>query len=147
MREVKIEIEVLEMLHKNLLVIKESIIRVIKIKNIDGNLNDDLKTIMLIYKNLIQATGEMLKRRKKEVNNLSVAEKMATYMSIKFNLNKESEFKDIAGMVIQDIKLSSLEIQRIIDEYTKISKTIVNLSNRVFLTNEKCVKILEKYTN
>jgi hypothetical protein len=147
MREVKIEIEVLEMLHKNLLVIKESIIRVIKIKNIDGILNDDLKTIMLIYKNLIQATGEMLKRRKKEVNNLSVGEKMATYMSVKFNLNKESEIKDIAGMVIQDIKLSSVEIQRIIDEYTKISKTIVNLSNRIFLTNEKCVKILEKYTN
>lgn len=147
MREIKIEIEVLEMIHKNLLVIKEIVTRVIKVQNIDGKLNDDLRTIMLIYKNLIHATSEMLKRRKKEANNLSVGEKMATYMSIKFNLNSESEFKDIAGMVIQDIKLSSLELQRIIDEYTKISKTIINLSNRIFLTNDKCIKILEKYIN
>lgn len=145
MREVKIEIEVLEFLHKNLLVIKDAIFRIIKIQNIDENLMDDLRYMLGIYRNIIQAINSMLRRRKKDVNNLSVGEKMATYMSIKLNLSKSSEIKDVAGILIQDIKLSSNQIKNVIDEYTKISKTIINLSNRIFLTNENCIKMLEKY--
>ena len=145
MREVKIEIEVLEVLYKNLLVIKESISRIIKIENIDPSLIETLKEILELYKNILKSINSMLRRRNKEVYNLSVGEKIATYMSIKFNLSQSSEVNDIAGVLIQDIIISSNQIKKVIEEYTKISKTIINLSNRIFLTNEKSVKILEKY--
>lgn len=145
MREIKIEIEVLDFLHKNLLVIKETILRIIKTQNINENLNKDLKEILEFYRNIIKSINSMLRRRNKEVNNLSVGEKMATYMSIKINLNKSPENNDVAGILIQDINVSSSQIKKVIDEYSRISKTIINLSNRIFLTNEKCVKILEKY--
>lgn len=145
MRELKMEIEVLEFLHKKLLVIKETIIRIIKTQNIDQSIIQELKDILELYRNIIQAIKSMLKRRNKDVNDLSVGEKMATYMSIKFNLIKSSEVKDVIGILIQDINLSSNQIKKIMDEYTKISKTIVNLSNRIFLLNEKTVKLLEKH--
>lgn len=146
MREIKIEIEVLEFLHKNLLVIKEAILRIIKTQDINENFMNDLKEILVFYRNIIKAINSMLRRRNKDADNLSVGEKMATYMSIKINLIKSSEIKDVAGILIQDINLSSNQIKKVINEYTKISKTIINLSNRIFLTNEKSVKILEKYT-
>lgn len=145
MRELKMEIEVLEFLHKKLLVIKETIIRIIKTQNIDKSIIQELKDILELYRNIIQAIKSMLKRRNKEVNDLSVGEKMATYMSIKFNLIKSSEVEDVIGILIQDINLSSNQIKKLMAEYTKISKTIVNLSNRIYLLNEKTVKLLEKH--
>ena len=145
MRELKMEIEVLEFLHKKLLVIKETIIRIIKTQNIDKSIIQELKDILELYRNIIQAIKSMLKRRNKDVNDLSVGEKMATYMSIKFNLIKSSEVEDVIGILIQDINLSSNQIKKLMAEYTKISKTIVNLSNRIYLLNEKTVKLLEKH--
>lgn len=147
MREVKMEIEILELLYQNILMIKESIINVIKTQNIDDNLNNDLKEILLIYRRIIQAIIGMLKTRNKEVKKLSVGEKMATYMSIKINLGKSNNSNDIAKLIIQDISFISTQIKESISEYARISKTIINLSNRIILANEKCIEKLKKYVN
>lgn len=147
MREVKMEIEILELLYQNILMIKESIINVIKTQNIDDNLNNDLKEILLIYRRIIQAIIGMLKTRNKEVKKLSVGEKMATYMSIKINLGKSNNSKDIAKLIIQDISFISTQIKESISEYARISKTIINLSNRIILANDKCTQMLKKYVN
>lgn len=143
MREVKIEIEVLDMLYQNLLMIKETILRVVKIQDTDKNLNENLKNILLMYKKLIQAVMGMLKTRKKEVKNLSVGEKMVTYMSVRVNLNRCDNIKDIVNMIIQDINIRNEEMKKVIDDYSKISKTIINLYNRIIIANEKCIEILK----
>lgn len=147
MREVKMEIEILELLYQNILMIKESIINVIKTQNIDDNLNNDLKEILFIYRRIIQAIIGMLKTRNKEVKKLSVGEKMATYMSIKINLGKSNNSNDIAKLIIQDISFISTQIKESISEYARISKTIINLSNRIILANDKCTQMLKKYVN
>ena len=145
MREIKIEIEILELLYQNILMIKESITNVIKTQKIDENLNNDLKDCLFIYRKLIQAIIGMLKTRNKEVKKLSIGEKMATYMSIKINLGKSNDTSDIAKLIIQDISFISTQIKESISEYAKISKTIINLSNRIILTNETCIKNLTKF--
>lgn len=145
MREIKMEIEILELLYQNILMIKESITNVIKTQKIDENLNNDLKDCLLIYRKLIQAIIGMLKTRNKEVKKLSIGEKMATYMSIKINLGKSSNSRDIAKLIIHDISFISTQIKESLNEYSKISKTIINLSNRIILTNETCIKNLEKF--
>lgn len=147
MREVKMEIEILELLYQNILMIKESIINVIKTQNIDDDLNNDLKEVLFIYRRIIQAIIGMLKTRNKEVKKLSVGEKMATYMSIKINLGKSNNSKDIAKLIIQDISFISTQIKESISEYARISKTIINLSNRIILANNKCTQMLKKYVN
>lgn len=145
MREIKMEIEILELLYQNILMIKESITNVIKTQKIDENLNNDLKDCLFIYRKLIQAIIGMLKTRNKEVKKLSIGEKMATYMSIKINLSKSSNSRDIAKLIIHDISFISTQIKESLNEYSKISKTIINLSNRIILTNETCIKNLEKF--
>lgn len=147
MREIKVEIEILELLYQNILMIKESITNVIKTQKIDEILNNDLKECLFIYRRLIQAITGMLKTRKKEVKNLSVGEKMATYMSIKINLGKSNDTSDIAKLIIQDISFISTQIKESISEYAKISKTIINLSNRIILANDNCIQTLKKYVN
>lgn len=145
MREIKMEIEILDLLYQNILMIKESITNVIKTQKIDENLNNDLKDCLLIYRKLIQAIIGMLKTRNKEVKDLSIGEKMATYMSIKINLGKSNNSRDIAKLIIHDISFISTQIKESLNEYSKISKTIINLSNRIILTNETCIKNLEKF--
>ncbi len=147
MREIKVEIEILELLYQNILMIKESIVNVIKMQKIDENLNNDLKKSLFIYRKIIQAIIGMLKTRKKEVKNLSVGEKMATYMSIKINLGKSNDTSDVAKLIIQDISFISTQIKESISEYAKISKTIINLSNRIILANDNCIQTLKKYVN
>ena len=147
MREIKIEIEILELLYQNILMIKESITNVIKTQKIDEILNNDLKECLFIYRRLIQAITGMLKTRNKETKNLSVGEKMATYMSIKINLGKSNDTSDIAKLIIQDISFISTQIKESISEYAKISKTIINLSNRIILANDNCIQTLKKYVN
>lgn len=145
MKEVKKEIEVLEIMYQNILMIKEAILTIIKLEGIDNNLNYDLKNILVMYKRLIQALIGMLKNRKRNVKELGIGEKMATYMSIKINLNKSNDTSDIARMLIQDVKLRTDSLKKIIEEYDNLSKTIINIEDRIYLTNKKCVEILEKY--
>lgn len=147
MREVKKEIEALEMIYQNILMIKDSHIRVIKDNKLDENLKNDIKDVIFKYNKIIQSIRGMLKTRNKEVKDLSIAQKMATYMSIKINLNKECKSKDIASMLIQDINFTSDEIKKIVNEYSKISKTIINLSGRIIISNNNCINKLKKYVS
>lgn len=147
MREIKMEIEMLELLYQNILMIKESIVNVIKMQKNDEVLNTDLNECLFRYRKLIQAIIGMLKNRNKEVKKLSVGEKMATYMSIKINLEKSNNSSDIAKLIIQDISFISTQIKESISEYSKISKTIINLSNRIILANDNCIQMLKKYVN
>ena len=51
MKMKNIEVEVLERIYENLLMIKETIVRVIKIQDIDKELNICLKDILNLYQN------------------------------------------------------------------------------------------------
>lgn len=145
MKEVKKEVEVLEVIYQNILMLKESIISVFKIKVLDEIFVNDLKEILIIYKKIMQAVSGMLKTRNKNVKILGVGEKFVNYVGIKINLNNTNDEKDIAGTLIHDINFRTNNIMKAVKEYSKISKTIINLVNRITLSCQKCNKKLEKY--
>lgn len=142
MREIKIEIEVLEMLYRNIIMIKDLITRVVKIQN-NEELNIILKDILLEYKKVSLAISSMLKTRNKSTKQITIAEKMVTYMSIKINLGNCSKIEDVANLIIQDINFVSEQITQNIKEYSKISKTIVNIYNRIIVINNKNIENLK----
>ena len=74
----KIEVEVLDIIYENLLMIRETIVRVIKIQDIDKELNICLKDILNLYQRLIYSVIGMIKNRNrnKEEKNISLANKM-----------------------------------------------------------------------
>ena len=145
MKEVKKEVEVLELIYQNILMLKESVISVLKIKVLDEFLVNDLKEILIIYKKIMQAVSGMLKTRNKDVKILGVGEKFVNYVGIKINLNNTNDEKDIAGTLIHDINFRTNNIIKAVKEYSKISKTIINLVNRITISCQKCNKKLEKY--
>ncbi len=145
MREIKKEIEILEELYQKLLIIKEVILRVLKEEILDKGLEDNIKEVLLKYNKLIISIRGMLKTRKKDVTNLSLGEKIVTYLSVKINLNKEEVTKNVANIIIQDINMNSKELEELSNKYTKISKTILNLIDRIINNNNNCVEILNKY--
>ena len=145
MKEVKKEVEVLELIYQNILMLKESVISVLKIKVLDELFVNDLKEILIIYKKIMQAVSGMLKTRNKDVKILGVGEKFVNYVGIKINLNNTNDEKDIAGTLIHDINFRTNNIIKAVKEYSKISKTIINLVNRITISCQKCNKKLEKY--
>lgn len=143
MREIKLELELLDRIYQDLLMIKETIIRIKKIQENNDTLEKSLKEILVIYQNLIQSVIGMMNNRKKNVKGLGLGEKIATYMSIKINLKECKNIHDILNIVIQDIIIRNEDIEKIKKEYPRISKTIINLCNRIEIANAKCIKILK----
>lgn len=143
MREIKLELELLDRIYQDLLMIKETIIRIKKIQENNDTLEKSLKEILVIYQNLIQSVIGMMNNRKKNVKGLGLGEKIATYMSIKINLKECKNINDILNIVIQDIIIRNEDIEKIKKEYPRISKTIINLCNRIEIANAKCIKILK----
>ncbi len=143
MREIKLELEVLDRIYQNLLMIKETIIRIKKIHENNNMLGESVKEILSIYKNLIQSVIGMMNNRKKKVKGLGLGEKIATYISIKINLKECKNINDILNIVIQDIIIRNEDIEKIKKEYPQISKTIINLCNRIEIANSKCINILK----
>ncbi len=143
MREIKLELELLDRIYQDLLMIKETIIRIKKIQENNDTLEKSLKEILVIYQNLIQSVIGMMNNRKKNVKGLGLGEKIATYMSIKINLKECKNIHDILNIVIQDIIIRNEDIEKIKKEYPRISKTIINLCNRIEIANAKCINILK----
>lgn len=146
MKMKNIEVEVLERIYENLLMIKETIVRVIKIQDIDKELNICLKDILNLYQRLIYSVIGMIKNRNKNKGekDIGLANKMATYMSVKINLKKCDNINQVLNIVKQDILIRNEEIKDIIKEYTKISKTIINLCDRIDGVNKKCIETIER---
>lgn len=146
MKMKNIEVEVLERIYENLLMIKETIVRVIKIQDIDKELNICLKDILNLYQRLIYSVIGMIKNRNrnKGEKDIGLANKMATYMSVKINLKKCDNINQVLNIVKQDILIRNEEIKDIIKEYTKISKTIINLCDRIDGVNKKCIETIER---
>ena len=142
----KIEVEVLDIIYENLLMIRETIVRVIKIQDIDKELNICLKDILNLYQRLIYSVIGMIKNRNrnKEEKNISLANKIVTYMSVKINLKKCDNINQVLNIVKQDILIRNEEINNAIKGYTKISKTIINLCNRIDSVNKKCIETMER---
>lgn len=146
MKMKNLEVEVLERIYENLLMIKETIVRVIKIQDIDKELNICLKDILNLYQRLIYSVIGMIKNRNrnKGEKDIGLANKMATYMSVKINLKKCDNINQVLNIVKQDILIRNEEIKDIIKEYTKISKTIINLCDRIDGVNKKCIETIER---
>lgn len=145
LKEVKKEIELLEMIYQNILMIKNEISTIIKIEGVNSNLVLDLKNILGMYNKIIHAINGMLKNRKQDITSLGIGEKMINYMSIKLNITESSKTEDIANMIIQDITVKTDSLKKILSEYSLPGKTIINLSNRIFFSNEKSCEMLKKY--
>lgn len=111
MKEIKVEIEILEKLYKMILVTKELIKSFIKkdIKNF--KFKDDLTEILNMYNKFLGSIKGMLKNRKKSVKELSVEEKIATYMSVNMNL-KNDESNDLANMLKQEVIFNIDEMKK-----------------------------------
>lgn len=146
MKMKNIEVEVLERIYENLLMIKETIVRVIKIQDIDKELNICLKDILNSYQRLIYSIIGMIKNRNKnkEEKDIGLANKIATYMSVKINLKKCDNINQVLNIVKQDILIRNEEIKNAIKGYTKISKTIINLCDRIDSVNKKCIETIER---
>lgn len=145
MEEKRNEIEILEMFYQNILSTKEYIVIIIKSKTLNENLNNDLKQILLLYKKMIISIKGMLKNRNRTPKDLSDGERFITYFSAKIGMKQNEENSELAIILIQNIKYSTQGVERVLLEYKKISKNILNLAKKMKDTNEKCVEILSKY--
>ena len=76
MKEVKKEIELLEMIYQSILMIKNEISTIIKIEGVNSNLVLDLKNILGMYNKIIHAINGMLKNRKQDITSLGIGEKI-----------------------------------------------------------------------
>lgn len=145
MQYIKIEIEILEKLYQIIIITKEVVISAIKTKINNNDLEEDLKVIVNDFNKFLYAINGMLKTRKKYVKDLSIEEKIATHISVSLNIKKQNSINSVASMLKQEMLLDIEEITNMMLEYSKLSKTILNLYNRILSANKRSVHLLEKY--
>lgn len=140
----KEEIEFLEYVYKNAKMGVESIARLIQERKKDDKIDKVLKEQIHDYNNIAISAKNMLKRRDKEVKDLSLMSKIATYMSIKINLSKEDGDKEAVDMMIKGSKMGIEQIKKHLKELNVKSKTILNLAYRLINIEENNIDKLKK---
>ena len=138
------DIELLEYLYQNVKINQEIIGQIIKLNRVEENLKNILKEHLKNYIKITNSVKTMLQRRKKEVKDIGVISKMATYMNVKTNLSKKSDSKEIKILVIQGSKISIEEINKKLKEFKIKSKSIINLAERLIMFENEFVNKFEK---
>lgn len=137
------DIEFLEYIYQNTKMEIESIARILKIKKNDI-LNSILKEQLYEYNKIANSAMNMLKRRNREIKDIGIMSKIATYMSIKINSKKDNPQKDIIDMLIKEKTIQVDQIKKHMEEYRIKCKTVINLANRLIHLEENHVNILKK---
>lgn len=126
------EIEILEFIYENTKVCQETILRIIKIRNKNDELEGHIKKQYLEYKKISNSSKNMLERRKKKVNDeVNIVGKIVTYMQIKKNIQKDDSKEQIANILIEGSKIGIEQIKNKISEIKIKSKPILNLINKL----------------
>lgn len=138
------EIEFLEYIYQNSKMGIESIGRLIKSRNKDDKLDKIFKEQLHDYTKIANSARGMLKRRNREIKEIGVMSKIATYMTIKMNLSKNNPDKEAVDMVIKGSRMGIEQINKHLNEYRIKSKTVINLANRLINIEEKNLEKLNK---
>lgn len=139
------EIEVLEYIYQNASMAKETIGRIIKIREEDDSLTEVLKQKREYYGKIARSAKEMLKRRKKEVPELGLLSKMATYMGVKMNLSKGDAISEVAQMLIQGCTMGYIEFDKRLKEYRIENKNVEKLAKRFLEFELQNTELLKQY--
>jgi hypothetical protein len=140
----KEEIEFLEYIYQNAKMGIESIARLIQTRKKDDKLDKIFKEQLHDYNNIAISAKNMLKRRNKDVKEISIMNKIATYMTIKINLSKKDGDKEAVDMMIKGSKMGIEQIKKHLEEYKIKSKTIINLADRLIGIEENNIQKLKK---
>lgn len=128
-KEMKEELEFLDYLYNIIKLEKDSLSRIIKMRNKEDLLNNILKDQILKYKKFGISAVRMMETRKKKSSDLSLLAKMASHVGAKFVV-KEKDIDSVFSILIQRYNICIEEIKNKIKESKITSKTIINLSNR-----------------
>lgn len=139
------EIEFLEYVYQNAQMGRETVLRIIKTRNIKDEFEEVLRDEYNDYKKISNSAKGMIERRKKEAKEIGILTKMASYMSIKINLAKSDNISDIAKMLIQGSTMGTIDITEKLNDYKLKSKTVINLGNRLKKIEEGHIEKLKKY--
>lgn len=123
------ELEFLEYLHNIIKLEKDSLSRIIKMRDKEDLLNNILKEQMLKYKKFGISVIRMIETRKKKTNDLSLLAKMASHVGAKM-IVKENDIDSIFNILIKRYNICIEEIKNKVKDNKITSKTIINLSNR-----------------
>lgn len=144
MIKLKEEIEFLEYVYQNAKMGIESIARLIQARKKQDKLDKVFREQLHDYNNIAIAAKNMLKRRNKDVKDISIMSKIATYMTIKINLAKSDADKEAVDMMIKGSEMGIEQIKKHVEEYKVKSKTILNLANRLISIEENNIRKLKK---
>jgi len=139
------EIEFLEYIYQKVNISLESIKRLIKTRNKNDEIEEIIKGQYVEYKKISNSVKAMIKRRRKKVNEIGVATKIATYMGIKINLLKDDSISETALMLVEASKVEMEQIKDNLRKYDIKNKNILNLVDRLIEIEKSNIKILEKY--
>lgn len=139
------EIEFLEYIYQNINISLESIKRLIKTRNKNDEIEEIAKEQYGEYNKISNSAKAMIERRKKKVNEIGVATKIATYMGIKINLLKDDSISETALMLVEASKVEIEQIRNNLQRYNIKNKNILNLVDRLINTEKNYIRKLEKY--
>ncbi len=139
------EIEFLEYIYQNINISLESIKGLIKTRNKKDEIEEIVKKQYIDYKKISNSVKAMLERRKKKVEKVGVATKIATYVGIKINLLKDDSINETAIMLVEASKVEIEQITYNLKKYNIKNKNILNLISRLLDIERNNIKNLEKY--
>lgn len=138
------DFEFLEFIHNNARVGQETIARIIKTRDVKDDFEIVLREIIQNYKRIGLSAQNMIERRKKEIKELSIISRVATYMAIKSNLDGNSTREEIVKMIKQNLCGDIEEIEKRKSDYKIKSKTILNLADRFIEAERENIEKIKK---
>lgn len=160
------EIELLECIYQNSKICEETIARIIKTRNKKDDFEQELKGKYIEYRKISNSAKKMLERRNKKVSEeLGIMGKIVTFFEVKKNTENggsEEEILDLLGegskVGVQQIRkyLSSeenkeneikIDINNMKNNDINVSKSVINLANRLILIEESNIKKTKKLDN
>ncbi|MDD3304147.1 MAG: hypothetical protein PHP54_04440 [Clostridia bacterium] len=142
----KEEIEFLDFIYQNAKMGQESIGRLLKTRNKNDEIEVVAREQLNDYRRISNSAKGMIERRKKKAKELDIISKVATNMSIKFNLAKDDSQKEVADMLIKGSTMGITQIKKHLDDYKLKNKNVINLANRLLSIEEKNLENLVKFT-
>lgn len=139
------EIEFLEYIYQNINISLESIKGLIKTRNKKDEIEEIVKKQYIDYKKISNSVKAMLERRKKKVEKVGVATKIATYVGVKINLLKDDSISETALMLVEASKVEIDQITDNLKKYNIKNKNILNLVNRLLDIERINIENLNRY--
>ena len=142
----KEEIEFLEYIYQNSKMGQDSIIKMLKTRNKNDEIELVLKEQLKYYRKVLISASAMLERRMKKVKDINVMAKIGTYMNIKLNMLEDDSPQKVADMFIEGSKMGIEQIEKNLQEYNISNKYVKNLGEKLLEIEKKNISNLHKYS-